>query len=82
VVGFAAETSNIEHNGKAKLDKKKCDLIVANDVRPESGIMGGEFNSVHLISAAGIESWPSMTKDDVATQLIERIARKVAKDQS
>jgi phosphopantothenoylcysteine decarboxylase / phosphopantothenate---cysteine ligase len=82
VVGFAAETSDIEHNGKAKLAKKKCDLIVANDVRPESGIMGGEFNSVHLISAAGIESWPSMTKDDVATQLIERIARKVAKDQS
>jgi phosphopantothenoylcysteine decarboxylase / phosphopantothenate---cysteine ligase len=74
VVGFAAETDDIVANARAKLAKKGCDLIVANDVSPESGVMGGDINSVHLVSASGVESWPPQAKDDVARRLVERIA--------
>jgi phosphopantothenoylcysteine decarboxylase / phosphopantothenate---cysteine ligase len=74
VVGFAAETDDIVANARAKLAKKGCDLIVANDVSPESGVMGGDINSVHLVSASGVESWPPQDKDDVARRLVERIA--------
>ena len=74
VIGFAAETDDVIANAKAKLRRKGCDWILANDVSPETGIMGGDSNTVHLVTAAGVESWPPQSKDDVAKSLIERIA--------
>jgi phosphopantothenoylcysteine decarboxylase / phosphopantothenate---cysteine ligase len=74
VVGFAAETDGVIANAKAKLLKKGCDWIVANDVSPATGIMGGDVNTVHLISAEGVESWPPQSKAEVAHALVERIA--------
>ena len=74
VIGFAAETDHVIANAKAKLKKKGCDWILANDVSPATGIMGGDSNTVHLVTAAGVESWPPQSKDDVARALIERIA--------
>ncbi|KAA5601863.1 bifunctional phosphopantothenoylcysteine decarboxylase/phosphopantothenate--cysteine ligase CoaBC [Blastochloris sulfoviridis] len=74
VIGFAAETEHVLDHAKAKLARKGCDLIVANDVSPESGVMGGERNRVHLVSAAGVESWPDLSKDEVARRLVARIA--------
>lgn len=74
VVGFAAETQNLETNAGAKLTKKGVDWIVANDVSPETGIMGGDRNSVKIVKADGIEAWPDMEKGEVANRLIERIA--------
>jgi phosphopantothenoylcysteine decarboxylase / phosphopantothenate---cysteine ligase len=81
VIGFAAETDNVVANAKAKLARKGCDWILANDVSPETGIMGGDTNTIHLITAAGVESWPPQSKDDVAHSLVERIgaARKDSK---
>jgi phosphopantothenoylcysteine decarboxylase / phosphopantothenate---cysteine ligase len=61
-------------NAKAKLARKGSDWIVANDVSPETGIMGGEMNSVHLVTADGVESWPPQSKDEVARALVSRIA--------
>ena len=69
VVGFAAETEKVVDHAKAKLARKGCDLIVANDVSPASGVMGGERNCVHLVTAKGVESWPEMDKDEVARRL-------------
>lgn len=74
VVGFAAETDDVIANATAKRARKGCDWIVANDVSPETGIMGGSENDVTLISAEGSEDWPRMGKDDVARQLAARIA--------
>lgn len=74
VVGFAAETDDVIANATAKRKRKGCDWIVANDVRPETGIMGGAENAVTLISDAGAEDWPRMGKDMVARQLAARIA--------
>jgi phosphopantothenoylcysteine decarboxylase / phosphopantothenate---cysteine ligase len=74
VVGFAAETDDVIANAKAKLARKGCDWILANDVSPETGIMGGDSNTIHLVTAAGVESWPPQSKDDVAHTLVERIA--------
>jgi len=74
VIGFAAETDDVVANAQAKLMQKGCDWIVANDVSPESGIMGGDSNTVHLVTASGVESWPPRAKDRVAHLLIERIA--------
>jgi phosphopantothenoylcysteine decarboxylase/phosphopantothenate--cysteine ligase len=74
VIGFAAETDGIIANAQSKLAKKGCDWIVANDVSPKSGVMGGNTNTVHLVSASGVESWPPQAKDDVARRLVERIA--------
>jgi phosphopantothenoylcysteine decarboxylase / phosphopantothenate---cysteine ligase len=74
VVGFAAETEKVLEHAKAKLLKKGCDLIVANDVSPEGGVFGGDLNTVHLVSAAGVESWPAMLKADVATKLMLKLA--------
>jgi phosphopantothenoylcysteine decarboxylase / phosphopantothenate---cysteine ligase len=74
VIGFAAETDDLIANGKAKLAKKGCDWILANDVSPATGIMGGDTNTIHLISSAGVEDWPPQSKDDVARTLIDRIA--------
>ena len=74
VVGFAAETDDLTANAQAKLRRKNADWIVANDVSPETGIMGGAENAVHIVSTAGIETWPRLTKDDVAQRLARRIA--------
>ncbi|MBS0124743.1 bifunctional phosphopantothenoylcysteine decarboxylase/phosphopantothenate--cysteine ligase CoaBC [Thetidibacter halocola] len=74
VVGFAAETDDVVTHATAKRVRKGCDWIVANDVRPETGIMGGSENAVVLISADGAEDWPRMGKRDVARRLAERIA--------
>ena len=77
VIGFAAETENLIDNATAKLKRKGCDWIVANDVSPTSGVMGGDRNTVHIISADGTENWPLMTKDEVADALVKRIADAV-----
>lgn len=78
VVGFAAETDAVIDHATAKRARKGCDWIVANDVRPETGIMGGTENAVTLISAEGAETWPRMTKDQVARKLAARIAEALA----
>lgn len=78
MVGFAAETEHVIEYAKKKRKSKGCDWIVANDVSPEGGVMGGDRNTVHLITEAGVESWPEMDKDKVATALIERIADHLA----
>jgi len=78
VVGFAAETQDIETNGRAKLDRKGADLIVANDVSPETGIMGGARNRVAIISRDGIDHWPDMSKSDVADKLVALMVEKLS----
>ena len=77
VVGFAAETNDVIENATAKRARKQCDWIVANDVSPATGIMGGSENAVTLISADDAESWPRMGKDDVARRLAARIAAEL-----
>ncbi len=74
VVGFAAETENVVAYAKAKLAAKGCDWIVANDVSPQTGIMGGDKNTVHLITRSSDESWPEMGKREVGTRLVARVA--------
>ena len=78
VVGFAAETENVLAHGQAKLARKKCDLIVANDVSADTGVMGGEYNTVHLISQAGVETWPTLSKTEVAERLVAHLAARLA----
>ena len=77
VVGFAAETENVIANAKSKLARKGCDWIIANDVSPQTGIMGGDRNAVALVSAKGVENWPSQSKEDVARTLIARIVENI-----
>ncbi len=74
VIGFAAETEKVIEHAKAKLKRKGCDWIVANDVSTEGGAMGGDDNAIHLITASGVDSWPTQSKDDVAKTLVARIA--------
>ncbi|SER81423.1 Phosphopantothenate-cysteine ligase /Phosphopantothenoylcysteine decarboxylase [Tranquillimonas rosea] len=74
VVGFAAETENVLAHAEAKRTRKGCDWIVANDVSPATGIMGGTENAVTLITETGAEEWPRAGKADVARRLAERIA--------
>jgi phosphopantothenoylcysteine decarboxylase / phosphopantothenate---cysteine ligase len=78
VVGFAAETDDVVENATAKRLRKGCDWIVANDVSPQTGIMGGAENAVTLISEDGAESWPRMGKDQVAAKLAAKIAKALA----
>ncbi len=78
VIGFAAETERVIENARAKLDRKGCDWIVANDVSPATGIMGGDRNSVHLLTRDGIESWPHEPKQNVADKLAARMAATLA----
>jgi phosphopantothenoylcysteine decarboxylase/phosphopantothenate--cysteine ligase len=78
VVGFAAETDELIANARAKLETKGCDWIVANDVSPATGTFGGERNTVHLVTAEGVEDWPTLAKDRVAERLAQRIAGHLA----
>ena len=80
VVGFAAETEQVVANAQAKLKKKGCDLIVANDVAEGTGVFGGDRNTVHLVSRAGVESWPAMSKQDVSTKLMDRLVLMLRAD--
>lgn len=74
VIGFAAETSDVIEHAKAKRARKGCDWILANDVGPGTGVMGGDENTIHLVSEDGVENWPTQSKDAVARMLVERIA--------
>jgi len=74
VIGFAAETTDLIENAQSKRVRKNADWIVANDVSPETGIMGGDENAVHLITPNGVENWPRVAKDVVAQRLAARIA--------
>jgi phosphopantothenoylcysteine decarboxylase / phosphopantothenate---cysteine ligase len=78
VVGFAAETDDLMANAQAKRERKNADWIVANDVSPATGIMGGEENAVHLITADGVEDWPRLAKSEVARRLAARVAAALA----
>ena len=73
VIGFAAETQNIIKHAKAKLERKGADWILANDVSPETGIMGGDNNTIKLLAKSHIEEWPDMSKSQVAQRLVEKI---------
>jgi phosphopantothenoylcysteine decarboxylase / phosphopantothenate---cysteine ligase len=85
VIGFAAETEHLIENARAKLARKGCDWIVANDVSPATGVMGGDRNTVHLLMRDAnnpdgnvtLESWPVMTKEQVASALVDRVAESV-----
>lgn len=85
VIGFAAETEHLIDNAKTKLARKGCDWIVANDVSPATGVMGGDRNTVHLISKNAenngeitVDSWPVMTKEQVAIELVAHIVKSVS----
>ena len=82
VIGFAAETENLVANAIDKRGRKGCDWIVANDVSPATGTFGGERNTVHLISAKGVEDWPTLAKDEVAGRLAARIALHLGRPRS
>jgi len=77
LIGFAAETENVIAHATAKRLRKGCDWIVANDVSPHTGIMGGDRNTVHLITANGTESWPELAKSEVGERLTVRIAESL-----
>ena len=84
VVGFAAETEKVVEHATAKLARKGCDWIVANDVshaEPGSGVMGGDRNTVSIVSAQGVETWPEMDKLAVARRLAQRIASRLEDQQ-
>jgi phosphopantothenoylcysteine decarboxylase/phosphopantothenate--cysteine ligase len=77
VIGFAAETENVIAHAQAKLQRKGCDWILANDVSPQTGIMGGDSNTIELVRASGVERWPPQSKEDVARMLIARVAEEL-----
>ena len=77
VIGFAAETQNVIEYAKAKRKAKGADWIVANDVSPETGVMGGDRNSVHVVTEEGVESWPELDKGEVARRLVQRAAERL-----
>ncbi len=84
VIGFAAETHDVIAHARAKLARKGCDLIVANDVSAEGagiagGVMGSNDNAVHLVTADGVESWPVASKDEVARRLMQRASELLGK---
>ena len=78
VIGFAAETENVVEYAKAKRKAKGADWIVANDVSPSTGVMGGDRNTVHIVTAQGVESWPELDKGEVARRLVARAAERLA----
>ena len=73
-IGFAAETENVVPNARAKRAKKGCDWLLANDVSPETGVMGGEDNTIILVTESGEETWPKLPKTEVAMRLAARVA--------
>jgi phosphopantothenoylcysteine decarboxylase/phosphopantothenate--cysteine ligase len=83
VIGFAAETEHLIENARAKLARKGCDWILANDVSPATGVMGGDRNTVHLLTRDAnnadirVESWPVMSKEEVADALVARVAEAI-----
>jgi phosphopantothenoylcysteine decarboxylase/phosphopantothenate--cysteine ligase len=77
VVGFAAETENVIAHAKAKLARKGCDLIVANDVSPATGIMGGARNRVHIVTRDEVEDWPDLGKEEVARRLVSLVSLRL-----
>jgi phosphopantothenoylcysteine decarboxylase/phosphopantothenate--cysteine ligase len=77
VVGFAAETEHLLDHAARKLERKGCDLIVANDVG-QGGAMGADDNAVHILGREGVEAWPRLPKTEVARRLVERIATMLA----
>jgi phosphopantothenoylcysteine decarboxylase/phosphopantothenate--cysteine ligase len=79
VIGFAAETENLVANAQAKLAKKGCDWILANDVSPDRGTFGGDRNTIHLVARDRNEDWPDLSKLEVADRLGQRIAAHFAK---
>ena len=79
VIGFAAETEDVLAHARQKLVRKGCDWIVANDVSPGTGIMGGDNNRVHLVTGAGTEDWPLLGKTEVAKRLVSRIGAALGK---
>lgn len=81
VIGFAAETDDVVNYARKKRKDKGADWIVANDVSPSTGIMGGDRNRVHLLTGSGMEEWPEMSKDAVAQRLIERAAGHINREQ-
>lgn len=85
VIGFAAETEHLLENAKTKFARKGCDWIVANDVSPASGVMGGDRNTIHLLTHQGdaihVQSWPVMTKTEVAAALVAEIVKAVGSSQ-
>lgn len=78
VIGFAAETETVLAHAQRKLQSKGADWIVANDVSPETGVMGGDRNRVHLLKAGAVEDWPDMTKEKVAAEIMRRAALHLA----
>tara|TARA_B100000676_G_scaffold313488_1_gene395466 strand:+ start:13008 stop:14216 length:1209 start_codon:yes stop_codon:yes gene_type:complete len=77
VVGFAAETENVIQNAVAKRIRKGCDWILANDVSPETGTLGGDMNTIHFVNDKGVEDWPLLSKQEVADRLASRIAAHI-----
>jgi len=82
VIGFAAETEHVIEHARKKRRAKGCDWIVANDVSPETGVMGGDRNTVHLVTADEVENWPEMTKESVAERLMLRAAEHLYRTQA
>ena len=78
VIGFAAETENLEKHAMAKLERKGADWIIANDVSPENNVMGGDNNTVKLLHSTGMDTWLKMSKDEVADKLVDRIIEHFA----
>ena len=74
VVGFAAETDDVVDNAVSKRDRKGCDWIVANAVSPATGTFGGDDNTVHLVTAEGVDDWPALAKTDVAARLADPVS--------
>jgi phosphopantothenoylcysteine decarboxylase/phosphopantothenate--cysteine ligase len=82
VVGFAAETRDVVAHAREKLLRKGCDLIVANDVAEGTGVFGGDANEAHLVSRAGVESWPRMSKTALAERLVARLSDMIAQNEA
>ena len=77
VVGFAAETEKIVEHAREKLAKKGCDLIVANDVSSDKGVFGGDRNQVHIVARDNVDTWPVMSKAEVARKLMIVLAERL-----
>jgi len=78
VIGFAAETENLIANAGEKRRAKGADWIVANDVSPGTGVMGGDQTQVHLVTVSGVEDWPPLSKEETARRLLARAAAMLA----